>query len=143
VELGYIYTLALTSAIDGVGDQRHKPSALPAGKTKVIQFTGCCVAPAPICRLAENRASPSFNPRTVQPAESRYTDCAIAGYQITVKAVKISTGKFDSFLEVKYPAGFTRLPNLEIHFIHLKLRFIQITDFVVLIHQRKYKNLST
>jgi hypothetical protein len=90
-ELGYIYvyTLSLTSTIYGVGDQSHTPSALQAGKRKVIQFIGCCVASAPICWLAENLAPPAFDPRTVQPAESRYTDCAIPGYQITIKAVKI------------------------------------------------------
>jgi hypothetical protein len=90
-ELGYIYvyTLPLTSAIYWLGDQRHIPTALQAGKRKVIQFIGCCVAPAPICWIAENFSSPAFDPRIVQPVESRYTDCAIAGYQITIKAVKI------------------------------------------------------
>jgi hypothetical protein len=43
-------------------------------------------------------------------------------------------------LEVKYPAGYTRLPNLEVHFIHLKLRFIHITHLAALIHSRMYKN---
>jgi hypothetical protein len=97
VELGYIYTLSLTSAIVGVGGQRHTPSALPAGKRQVIQFTGCCLGPAPICMLAENRASPASDHRIVQSVESRCTDYAITGYEITIKGVKMSTGNFDFF----------------------------------------------
>ena len=30
----YISTLSLTSALDGVGGQRHVPAALPPGKTR-------------------------------------------------------------------------------------------------------------
>jgi len=32
-EYGYNSTLSLTSALDGVGDQRHAPAALPPVKT--------------------------------------------------------------------------------------------------------------
>ena len=33
-EQRYNYTLSLTSALDGVGGQRHAPAALPPGKTR-------------------------------------------------------------------------------------------------------------
>ena len=34
VEYSYSSTLSLTSALDGVGGQRHTPAALPPGKTR-------------------------------------------------------------------------------------------------------------
>jgi len=36
-EWRYICTLSLTSALDGVGGQRHDPAALPPGKTDVVR----------------------------------------------------------------------------------------------------------
>ena len=37
-EWRYISTLSLTSALDGVGDQRHAPAALPPGKTRYLLY---------------------------------------------------------------------------------------------------------
>jgi hypothetical protein len=68
-------TLSLTSALDVVGGQRHAPAALPPGKT-----------PYPLCRrldVPQGRSGrvrkispppPGFDPPTVQPVASRYTD---------------------------------------------------------------------
>jgi len=77
VELRYSSALSLTSALEGVGVQRHAPSILPPGK-----------ALYPMCRRLggpQNRSGqvrkisppPGFDPRTVQPVASRYTDWAI------------------------------------------------------------------
>jgi len=35
----YDSTLSLTSVVDGVGGQRHAPSALPLGKTRYSLYT--------------------------------------------------------------------------------------------------------
>ena len=62
-----VSTLSLTSAIDGVGCQSYAPAALPPGNDPVpiVQQAGC-----------ERKTSPppEFDPRTVQPLVSRYTD---------------------------------------------------------------------
>jgi hypothetical protein len=39
-ELMYSSTLSLTSALDGVGGQRHPPAALPPGKTRYPLYRG-------------------------------------------------------------------------------------------------------
>ena len=61
----------------GVGGQHHAPAALPPGKDPVpiVQESGW--APGPVWTGAENLAPPpplGFDPRTVQPVASRYTD---------------------------------------------------------------------
>jgi hypothetical protein len=59
-------TLSLTSALEGVGGQRHAPAALPPGKTRYLLYR----------RLGGRKFSlpPGFDPRTLQPVKSRYTD---------------------------------------------------------------------
>jgi hypothetical protein len=44
-ELSYSCTLSLTSAVDGVGGQRHALAALSQGKRTGTQFTGGLVSP--------------------------------------------------------------------------------------------------
>ena len=44
-ELRYSSTLSLTSALDGVGDQRHAPVALPPGKRAGTHCIGGWVGP--------------------------------------------------------------------------------------------------
>ena len=39
---------------------------------------------------AENIALPGFDPRTLQPVASRYTDCAIPGLMLTYYRKKVS-----------------------------------------------------
>ena len=58
----------------GVRGQRHAPAAFYPGKDPVpiVQETGW--APGPVWTGAENLAPPGFDPRTVQPVASRYTD---------------------------------------------------------------------
>ena len=59
----------------GLGGQRHSPAALPPGKKP---GTHCGWAPGPVWAGAENFAlPPGFDPRTVQPVASRYTNYAI------------------------------------------------------------------
>jgi hypothetical protein len=70
-EYRYTSTLSLTSALDGVGGQRHAPAVLPPGKRPGTSsrlgskafLNGC----------GKSRTPPRFDPRTVQPVESRFT----------------------------------------------------------------------
>ena len=70
----YSSTLSLTLALDGVCGQRRAPAALPPEKEPVpiVQETGW--APGLVWTGSENFSPPGFDPRTVQPVASRYTD---------------------------------------------------------------------
>jgi hypothetical protein len=62
----------------GVGGQRHAPTALPPGKRTGTNFTGGRVGPRTgLDGCGKSRTQPGFDPRTVQPVVTRYTDCAI------------------------------------------------------------------
>jgi hypothetical protein len=67
----YSSTLSLTSALDGVGGQRHAPVALHPGKPST-HCTGW--DPRPVWTGAENLAPLGFDPRTFHPIVSRYND---------------------------------------------------------------------
>ena len=58
----------------GLSDQRHAPAALPPGKTLYLL---CSKLSGPQSRSGQERKislTPGFDPRTVQPVASRYTD---------------------------------------------------------------------
>ena len=72
----YSSTLSLTSALDGVGGQRHAPAPYPRERAGTHCIGGWV---GPRTRLDGRGKSrpppqPGFNPRTVQPVASRYTD---------------------------------------------------------------------
>ena len=69
----YSSTLSLTSALDGVGGQRHAPAVLPPGKNPVPIVQEAGWAPGTVWTGAENLSPPGFYPRTVQPVASHYT----------------------------------------------------------------------
>ena len=59
----------------GVGSQRHAPAALPPGKRLGTHCTGGWVGPsAALDRCGKSRLPPGFDPLTVKPVASRYTD---------------------------------------------------------------------
>ena len=64
----------------GVGGQRNAPVVLLPLPWKdpvpIVQEAGW--APGPVWMGAENLPPPGFDPRTVQPVASRYTDWSIA-----------------------------------------------------------------
>jgi len=75
----YSSTLSLTSALDGVGGQRHAQAASPPEKDPVpsVQEAGC--APGPVWKGAENLApigirSPDRPARNKSPYRLRYPD---------------------------------------------------------------------
>jgi hypothetical protein len=72
----YNSTLSLTSALDGVGGQRHAPAALPPGKRPGTHCIGGWVGSrAGLDGWGKSRPPPpAFDRQTVQPVASRYTD---------------------------------------------------------------------
>jgi hypothetical protein len=67
----------------GVDAQCHAPAALPPGQKKnpvpIVQEAGW--ASAAIWMGAENLAPPGFDPQTVQPVASRYTNYATPAHE--------------------------------------------------------------
>ena len=62
----------------GVGGQRHALAALPLGKRPSTQCIGGWVGPrARLDGCGKISPPPGFDPQTVQPIVSRYTDWAI------------------------------------------------------------------
>jgi hypothetical protein len=72
-EWRYNSTLSLTLAQDGVVGQRHAPAALPPGQTQypLYRMDGLQGRSVQVGRISP---PPGFDPRTVQPVASCYTD---------------------------------------------------------------------
>jgi hypothetical protein len=61
-----------------VGGQLHAPAALPSGNRHGTHCIGGWVCPrAGLDGCEKSRPLPEFDPRTIQPVASRYTDYAI------------------------------------------------------------------
>ena len=86
----YSSTLSLTSALDVGGWSTPRPGRFTPGKNPVpiVQEAGC--APGPVWTGAENLPQPGFDPRTVQPVASRYTDCAMPAARSCEKHSRIT-----------------------------------------------------
>jgi len=66
----------------GVDDQRYAPAALP-GERPGTHCTGGWVDPrAGLDGCGKSRPPPAFDPRTVQPIASRYTDWATVAHSL-------------------------------------------------------------
>jgi hypothetical protein len=66
----------------GVGGQRHAPAALPPGMTRYPLYWRLGRPQAGLDGSWKSRLPAGFDPRTVQPVASRYTDWAIAAHYI-------------------------------------------------------------
>ena len=62
----------------GVGGQHHAPAALPPGKTQYPLYSRLGGPQGRTGQVQKISPPPGFDPRTVQPVASRYTDWAIA-----------------------------------------------------------------
>jgi hypothetical protein len=69
----YIFSLALITAIDGVGGQHHAPAALPPRETDYLSYRRLVGTLGWSGQVRNNWRPPGFDPRTVQPVASRYT----------------------------------------------------------------------
>ena len=71
-----------------VGGQRHAPAALPLAKTRYLLYRRLCGPQGRSGRVRKVSLPPEFDPRTVRPVASRYTDWAIpAPEQFVVRKV--------------------------------------------------------
>jgi hypothetical protein len=79
----------LTSALEGGGWSAPRPGPFTPGKDPVpiVQEVGW--APGPVWTNVKNLAPPEFEPRTVQPVASRYTDWAIPAPRILEYSFKM------------------------------------------------------
>jgi hypothetical protein len=85
----YSSTLSLTSALEGVGVQRHAPAALPPGKTRYPLYRRLGGSQCRSERVRKISPPPGFDTRTVQPVASRYTDWAIPAHVCFYDAIKM------------------------------------------------------
>ena len=67
-------TFSLTPALDGVDGQRHAPAALPQGKIRYALYRRLGGPQGRSGRVRKISPPPQFDPLTVQPVASRYTD---------------------------------------------------------------------
>jgi hypothetical protein len=70
----YSSTLSLTSALDEVGGQRHAPATLPPRKTRYPFYKWLGGPQSRSGQVRKISPPPGFDPRTVQPLASHYTD---------------------------------------------------------------------
>jgi hypothetical protein len=73
VEWRYSSTVSLTSALDGVGGQRHAPAALSPGNTRYPLYRWLGGPQSRSGRVRKISPPPGFDPLTVQPVANRYT----------------------------------------------------------------------
>jgi hypothetical protein len=76
----YSSTLSVTSAIEGVGGQRHVPAALSPWKTRYPLYRRVGRLQSRSRRVRKISPQPGFDSRTVQLLANRYTDCAIPAH---------------------------------------------------------------
>ena len=75
---GYASIVSLTSALVGVGGQRDAPAAFPRERPGAhMRLAGSHGRSGRVRKISP---TPGFDPRTVQPVASRYTDWAIPDY---------------------------------------------------------------
>jgi len=80
----YSFTLPSTSALDGVGGQRHAPAALPPGKTRYPSYRRLRGPQGRSERVRKISPPPGFDPRTVQPVASRLYRLSYLGPYISL-----------------------------------------------------------
>ena len=80
VKKRYSTTLSLISALVGVGGQCHDPAPLRTGKTGYPLYRRLGGPQGRSGRVRKISPPPGFDPQTVQPVASRYTDCAIPAH---------------------------------------------------------------
>ena len=67
----------------GLGGQRHASAALPPEKTRYPLYGRLGGTQGRSGEVRKISLQPGFDPRTVQPVASRYTDCAIPAPEIS------------------------------------------------------------
>ena len=86
----YSYILPSTSAIDEGGWSTPRPAALPPGKTRYPLYRRLGRPRGRSGRVRKIWPTPGFDPQTVQPVASRYTDWAIPAHTRWMLVVKFT-----------------------------------------------------
>jgi hypothetical protein len=76
----------------GVGGQRHASAALPPGKSRYPLYRRLGGPQGRSGQVRIISPPPGFDPRTVQPVASRYSDWAIAAHPYGLGVLKIISG---------------------------------------------------
>jgi len=87
-EQRYSSTLSLTSVLDGVDVQRHVQAALPPGKTRYPLYRRLGGPHSRSGQVRKISPPPGFDPRTIHPVASRYTDWDIPAHVKVLKYIK-------------------------------------------------------
>jgi len=94
MEVDVYPTLSLTSVLDWVGGQHQAPVAPPAGKRPGTHFTvGQVDAYRRSSKGADKLAPSGFDPRTVRPVASGYTNYSIPVHFKSTLVLRIDEGK--------------------------------------------------
>jgi hypothetical protein len=67
----------------GVSDQRHAQADLPPGKTRYPLYRGLGGPQGQSGQVQKISSPPEFDPRTIQPVASHYTDSTIPAHTST------------------------------------------------------------
>jgi len=87
-------------ALEGVRGQRHDPSALSPRERPGTHCAGDWVGPrANLDRCGKYRPLPGFDPRTVQPVASRYTDYATRSVREYIVSAYVLVIRFHNILQ--------------------------------------------
>ena len=78
----YRSILSLASALDGVCGERHVPADLLPGKARYALYRKLGGSQGWSGRVRKISPPPEFDPWTVQPVASRYTDWAILAHNL-------------------------------------------------------------
>jgi hypothetical protein len=79
----------------GVSGQRHALAALPGEEARYQLYRRLGGPQGRSGRVRKVSSPPEFDPRTVQPAASRYTDCAVPAHPSCRSTMKIKMNEDD------------------------------------------------
>jgi hypothetical protein len=92
-----------------VGGQRHAPAALPPGNTRYQLYRRLGGPQGRSGRVRKISPLPGFDPRTVQPVASRYTDWAIPAHTWSCTSNKSQAYAFMGPCSVNFRDIFTKI----------------------------------
>ena len=93
-----------------VGGQHHAAAALPPGKTRYLLYRRLGGPRVRSGRVRETSPPTGFDPGTVQPVESRYTDWAIPAHSFKLRPIhKLCRFGYDKKLKKIDPTKQTKL----------------------------------
>jgi hypothetical protein len=108
--------------------QRHAPAALPQKRDPVATVQEAGWAPGVVWTTAKDLTPQGFDYRTVHPAASRYTDCAIAAH---LPYILVSTGLNTNII---YKTSAKRTSSVKLVWNDIELVMITINYVISLLN---------